>query len=477
MGGNFQGGLSPDQARQMLPNMFRDARLNPNHAGCTANLAAILFTIGRVPESIPWFERALSLDKTEAGTWINAGMAYKEMGDFDKAHAAIAEGWKLDQKNFYHNLGYSESLLRVGKWHEGWPIYEKARITKFGCKNDAEVPANLPEWRGERAQALLPDGSNPKILVIGEGGIGDRINYCRFLPRLAELGFDYTFYPDFGIGGNPAFNPHPLFDRVKWTHSEIWNPREPKVFSAWTTQFSLPATLDVTPEEVPPFKTKFTANSEFTAVYRNTIAEFKKKQGEKPVIALVWNAGEKFEGDRKFRSLTICQAARLATSCPGIHWINGSGCQGMSPAGERYGYEMQMPFIQVAPWENWEQTAAILAACDGIISVDTGAMHLAGAMGLPMWIILSGNSDWKFGMPTKKNPERTVFYPDARLFRNVGLGFENAIDQIIYELNAGNYPGRQSCPQLLSQSELPHSPMLPCGASSLPPLEPQAQPQ
>jgi len=66
------------------------------------------------------------------------------------------------------------------------------------------------------------------------------------------------------------------------------------------------------------------------------------------------------------------------------------------------------------------------------VTVDTGVMHLAAAMGKPTWVILSGAVDWKFGL----EGERCVWYPTMRLFRNNDFGFGNSVQQVGEALGA-----------------------------------------
>jgi hypothetical protein len=453
---NFSRSLTPDQCKQQLGTFERDYRLNPTNAGCAGNYASVLFTIGRVPESIPVFEQACILDRKTAGNFINFAMALKDVGRYDEAARALEYGYQAEPDSFYHELGFAESLLRAGLWRRAWPMYEEARITKFSVKNEQEIPPQLPELKRENIEMLeaccepasrLPNGSKPRIAVYGEGGIGDRICYARFLPWLERYGFDFTYFPDAGIVNNPGFACSSLFKSWPWANTRELDG-SPFEASAWTTQFALMAIFNITPTQIPWFLLPLKINDEVSAPYATMFRELRRQQG-KPIVGVVWNAGEVFEGERKFRSMSHVQVTRLAVSCPQYTWVN---CN--------LNADLAEPFCNVKPWVTWEHTAAIMACCDGIISVDTGPMHVAGAMELPLWIALSGNSDWKFmkappdvGAPiyipgqrphqSKISRDKCYFYPKARIFRNRGMGFEDTINQLIERLTAGDYPGRE----------------------------------
>jgi hypothetical protein len=89
-------------------------------------------------------------------------------------------------------------------------------------------------------------------------------------------------------------------------------------------------------------------------------------------------------------------------------------------------------------FENWEETAALLANVDGVVTTDNGAGWLAQALGLRCSILLSGNSDWKF----LRGPEKSYWSAKARVFRNSGQGFENCVDKIIAAIRNGEGVGR-----------------------------------
>jgi len=85
------------------------------------------------------------------------------------------------------------------------------------------------------------------------------------------------------------------------------------------------------------------------------------------------------------------------------------------------------PLIARPEINSWEDTCAIIENLDFVISVDTAVFHLAAAMGKPVILILSGASDWKFGL----NDETCRWYPNVRIIRNNGFGFENAVEKVI----------------------------------------------
>jgi len=255
------------------------------------------------------------------------------------------------------------------------------------------------------------------VYIMGEGGWGDRINFSRFLPKMAEMGVPFYHNIDCGFMGDALKS---IFDRQGFLGQKL-ELGMPICFTHWNTVFGLPSAFGITPQTIPfwpkPWIADPTLEKEFSSI----------RGSGKPVLGLVWNAGEAFEGKRKFRSLTEWQAARLVLeTCDRYQWVN-----------LQYGWNIpSSPLTNLPAFKTWEHTMAGIANCDAIVTVDTGPLHLAGAMAKPMWILLPGNSDWKYLLNRADCP----FYPSARLWRNPTQGFETVLHEIIRELKNGSYP-------------------------------------
>jgi hypothetical protein len=394
----------------------------PGHAEIIQNLASCLFTLGETEEAIKLFDEAYMLNRDSAAIAMNYGMLLKELGHFGASaekcfHAYILDPTQVSNGAYYAKLGWCESLLRNGNWRDAWLNYDDSRFgTREGCRNIFSIPDSVPLWRGE---PLAPDAN--KLLVVGEGGTGDRITYSRWLPELDKQGIDWAYYPD---AAPPIPGVLSLFARVPWLQNKIPGPGYQ--YNAWTTVFSLPACLNATPTTIPRYPSFFLPDPELKKKYEIP-------RNGKPVYGLIWGANELFEGGMKFRSLLESQAMRLVLATQEkCVWVN---CW----MGDAHGTNSKLGFPVVNPkFENWEETAALLANMDGIVSTDNGACWLAHALGLPVSILLSGNSDWKFLRGTDK-----CYWSDrARLFRNEGQGFENAVDKLIASINRGEGVGR-----------------------------------
>ena len=420
----------PEQGQMMTKQLAKDQlvywrnmlALRPNSAEAMQNVASCLFTLGEVDEAMVIYPKAYALDRSSSAIAMNYGMILKDLGKFGESASVVQHAYTLDPDFFYLRLGWSESLLRNGNWREAWPVYNEARPgTKQGARNMLSIPDNVPEWQGEE---LKPPQN--RLLVIGEGGTGDRITYSRWLPELFKRGIEWAYFPDC-VPPIPGLQT--LFERVPWLKGRTRKAGEAFTYDYWTTVFSLPACFDAIPTKIPRYLSWFEPDPELKKKYF-----IQRPQGDKrPIYGLIWGANELFEGGMKFRSLLESQAMRIVLqTCDLCHWVN---CW----MGDAHGNNFKLGQPVLNPkFENWEDTAALLANVDAVVTTDNGAGWLAQALGLPCSILLSGNSDWKFLRGTSKS-----YWSDrARLFRNSGQGFESAVDSLILAIRNGEGVGR-----------------------------------
>jgi hypothetical protein len=414
--------MTKQLARDQLPYWRNMLIMRPDDAEAIQNVASCLFTIGETEEALALYPRAYDLNRSSSAIAMNYGMILKDMGRFGASAEIVQHAHMLDPDFFYLRLGWAESLLRNGNWLDAWPLYNEARPgTKQGARNMLGLSNEINEWLGEPLTA--PEN---KLLVIGEGGTGDRITYSRWLPELDKLGIEWMYFPDCQP---PIPGLQAVFDRVPWLQGKLKKSGDVYEASHWTTVFSLPAVLNAIPTKIPKYPSWFLPNPELQKKYQIT-----KPAGDtRPIYGLIWGANELFEGGMKFRSLMESQAMRLVLqTCDLCHWVN---CW----MGDAHGNNFKLGLPVYNPkFENWEETAALLSNMDGIVTTDNGAGWLSQALGLPCSILLSGNSDWKF----LRGCEKSYWSTAARLFRNKGQGFESAIDACVMAIRNGEGVGR-----------------------------------
>jgi tetratricopeptide (TPR) repeat protein len=363
------------------------------------DLAGCYFTIGETEKALPLAEAAWAKNRHHL-IGMNLALILKDLGRHDEAFQAVQEAYWINSDDSYIKLGYGEALLKAGFWKQAWPIYDNARLTQQGAAHHLLLPRTVKEWNGE----TLADGD--ELLVINEGGTGDRLSYARWLPELSKRGIRWKFYPY-----DEVFS---FFERI-FPRENLTKDGEQNNPTHWCTTFSLPAKLDVCPNEVPP-PLSFTALPE-------AVEKYKMSRVGLPIVGLCYDAKEDHQGGRKFRSLTEGQAMRLVCmTADKVQWVS-----------LQHGKPMPFPVSNI-PFQTWEDTAGLITNLDAVVTVDTAVMHLAGGLNKPMAVLLAGNSCWKFLRKGKKLP----LYPSATFYRNPGRGFEDAITELISALRNGS---------------------------------------
>lgn len=372
------------------------------HAGALAELASCYFTLGDSAKAMPLAKQAWEWNRKDAGFGMNLAMIYKDLGMHEESFHVVETAYWNNPDDFYIQLGYSEAMLKAGFWKQAWPLYDNARPTQSGAALDLRIPGKVKEWSGE------PLGQDEKLLVINEGGTGDRISYARWLPELTKRGVDWCFYPYQQL--------FPIFERI-FPRDRLVADGEAKDFTHWTTTFALCAKLGVGPTEIPP-------PLEITPL-ADRVEKFKINRGnDLPVLGLCYRAAEMFQGGRTVRSMTASQAMRLrCQTADKINWVS-----------LQHGETLDWPAIN-CDLRDWEDTLGLLQNLDGIVTVDTSILHMAGGLKKPIACLLSSNSCWKFGRSGNKLP----WYPTARFYRNDGhgQGFEHAINLLVAALRNG----------------------------------------
>ncbi len=390
--------MTVDQARASVRQFEKICSIRPT-ANNLSQLSTCYFLLNDLQSALTMAQLAFSKNPNDVTIAMNLGLVFKDLGDHEAAHNSLKVAYQLYEEDEYVRLAYAESLLRKGLWTEAWPIFETARSTKEAAALTVGIGLDVKEWNGTQAVE--------ELIVVDEGGVGDRITYCRWLPELDRLGIKWKFFPFPELRG--------FFERASWCgKSRLVGPGSSINQSHWTTTFSLPALLQATPNDVPSLLEPFKPLPKFVTKYKLSMSRF-------PVLGLCWQGDESRHGGRRVHSLTEGQAMRLVCKTDHVvRWVN-----------LQHQYRMPHP-MENPKFDTWEELAGLIANLDAVVSVETGPMCLAEAMGKPTMVLLSSNSDWKF-----LESGRSPFYHGADLIRNgPGGGSESAIDFAIAMIEA-----------------------------------------
>jgi len=371
-------------------------------------LSNCYFILGAVEEALKLAHLAFEKDPNNPAVVVNLGLMMNDVGAHDDAFKCFSIAYNdLEDRDWYTKLAYSEALLRRGNWEDAWPIWDTCRVTKEGAALAAGIPIGIKEWDGKKEPESL--------LVIDEGGIGDRFAYSRYLLELSERQINWTYFP---MPENRAF-----FERASWCKGHLAEPKTNITNTHWTTVYSLPANLMADKDSVPKFP---------EPIFSSARTKLKYKIGssvKSPVVGLCWNGNEERHGGRKVHSLSEGQAMRLI--CKTDHlvcWIN-------------LNWDCALPLPVENPRINdLEDLAGLISNMKEVVSIDSGPAYLSSAMDIPTTVLLPSNTDWKF---LKDDCEESPFLPGVKLLRNgPGGGIEKAIDKAIEHIVSKYSRGR-----------------------------------
>ncbi|MCG8545758.1 MAG: tetratricopeptide repeat protein [Alphaproteobacteria bacterium] len=337
-------------------------------------LGRALVLQGRLKESVAAFDAAQQAEPSHANALNYSGVALGLMGDRDRAEKAFERALDADPNHVDAHCSYGQHLLAGGRFDEGWAHHEW-RLRRPDYRRDFDAP----RWKGE---AL--DGRT--VLVWCEQGLGDAINFIRYVPMVAARGGRVLVECRESL--------QRLFADVEGV-SAVVDVGAAAGYDLHVPLLSLPGvfgtTLDNVPAEVPYVPVPEAAAIEADGAFK---------------VGLVW-AGNPNNKRDPYRSRPLADFAPLAA----VDGVRLYGLQvDMAP-------ELPPEFAAMtdlaADVRDLYDTAAILAGLDLLITVDTAAAHLAGAMGRPVWMILDKAADWRWLVDRDDTP----WYPTMRLFR------------------------------------------------------------
>ena len=378
--------------------------LDPDHANATLNLGVIRQSLGHLEEAETLYRHARALGVDEARVCNNLALALAELGRLEAAETVCRDALAA-------NADYPEAAVNLGmillmqfRLAEGWPWYE-ARWRVQPLLSLAQLPAET-RWTG--AEPI----TGKTILLLGEQGFGDVLQFCRYAPMVASLGARV-------ILAVPATLSR-LMGSLAGVDQVVSQDDVLPAFDLHCPLMSLPMAFATTEQTIP-------AQAPYLAVDPDAIVSWQAiipPPGNTDAgtwglrIGLVWAGASRPQQphaaaiDRR-RSMQLAQMAPLG-ALPGNVFVS---LQLGPPAAQIE--TAPFPLIDVASrLTDFADTAALVATLDLIITVDTAVAHLAGALGKPVWLLSRHDACWRWG----RDRDDTPWYPTMRLFRQTTPG-------------------------------------------------------
>ena len=397
------------KTEEALMNYQKALTLKPDFAEAFNNIGDVHRTEGRFDEAAEYCRKAIELKSSDERFYISLGNTFLGQGNFNEAleqYQKVAD-MKSDSADAHYNRGLV--LLMKGEFEEGWREYEWRFQSKEISRDIGYTNNKIPVWDGSPLNGKT-------ILIMSEQGMGDHIQFARYIPMVKKMGGRVVFESRRGL--MRLFEGYEGIDLLLEEADRNKSDITPDVC---VQLLCLPrifgTTLDTIVADVPYLK-----------VDSETIVRWKPRvNSELFKVGLVWSGSPSHKNDRN-RSCKLPDFEPLA-DVPGVAFYSLQKGElrddwKKPPAG------MQIEDIG-KDLVDFMDTAAVMENLDLVISVDTAVVHLAGALGKKVWTLLPFVPDWRWMLKREDTP----WYPTMRLFRQPGHGdWESVMKQVAAEL-------------------------------------------
>jgi Tfp pilus assembly protein PilF len=390
----FQTGRS-EESLVLIQNAIA---VKGNRAAYHSNLGNVLQSQGRLREAGACYQRALLLKPDSAEVYVNLGNIFKEQGQIDSSLTCYRRALALSPGLADAAAAEANILLLKGDFAQGWIGTERRWDTA-----DFDTPKRAypwPRWNGER----LPAG---RLLIWGEQGIGDEIMFAGLIPNALRTGASCVLDCDPRLKTLFARS----FPEVVAVSGFVPDAHAEFEVAAHLPSGSLPGL----------FRNSIAAFGATTSPY---LAADPLKRAElraryfdgRKIVGLAWYTANKKTG--RNRSIDLSLLAPLF-ALSGIRWVSLQ--YGIHDALEKQAAAANAPILvdrDIDQLTNIDAFAAQIQAMDLVITIDNSTAHLAGALGVPTWVLLPFAPNWRWLLERSDS----LWYPSIRLFRQTKEG-------------------------------------------------------
>jgi lipoprotein NlpI len=382
---------------EALVSLDKGITLDPTYVEAYSNKGNVLQDLHRYDEALEWYDRAIAQQPNYAEAYSNKGNALEMLHRHREAMECFDMATAINPQ--YVDAYWHKALgqLSSGDYEAGWQNYEARWFKKDATKL---LYKNIPRLE------TLQNVAGKKILIWAEQGLGDTLQFCRYIKLLVGLGASVTFIVQKPLMSvlSSLSSYCTLIDSI---NSESEN------FSCQSPLLSLPLLFETRVETIPD-------QNPYLLCDEGKQSQFASKlmNSERLRVGVVWNGGFRVDHPElwsvnKRRNIELEQIAGLK----GIPEIDFYSLQKGDPA------EAELIAKQEALWpdivncvqwlDDFSDTAALIENLDLIISVDTSTAHLAGALGKPVWILNRYDSCWRWLRGRSDSP----WYPSAKIYQ------------------------------------------------------------
>ena len=438
-------------AEQAVSLIQQAIRINPGVAGAHVNLGVALRQLGQLPEALASYDQALQLEPQDAQTHTNRGVALRSLHRHSEAlesyntalrwapqmaEAHYNRGLVLNDLNLlddavqdfdatlalrpsYHPALWAKALclLQLGEFAQAWALYPLRWQQDEKEFTSQTLLTSVAKWQ--------PGALASRLLVWPEQGVGDELMFGALLPQAQQLcqhllvQMDARLIPMFQRG-MPGIGFVPKNQKVDEAMYDAHLPmgdlaqlfcQEEKSFQAIQ-----PAYVKADTARVEKLRQEINPNG-------------------KPLVGISWRSKNLKKGQD--RSVPLTDMLRSLNK-PGVRFVNlqyGDVAVELAQAHVELGMEVvQCPSVDNQ--HDLDGLAALIQACDLVVSADNSTVHLAGALGQAVWVLLPFNADWRWLL----GRDDSLWYPSAKLFRQENIGdWQSLLARVSAELKQRPY--------------------------------------
>jgi tetratricopeptide (TPR) repeat protein len=378
---------------EALAAFDRALALDASRAAAWAQRSGALRAQQRHEEALASCERALQIEPQAAVGWEQRAYCLLALGQSDAALDSLEAALGFDPGNAAARFSRGSLLLTLGQFERGWEDYEaRASATK------ALIGSGAPVWRKDEPLA------GRTIALRAEQGFGDTIQFCRYAPLLAQRGARVI------LSVPPSLVR--LLGSLSPTVRVVDETQALPPHDLQCPLLSLPQRLGTRLESIPAALPYLAVPEGLQRAWRARLADLTPPG--RPRIGLAFSGQSRFNNDHN-RSIPAARLAALIAGFPQFEWH----LLQKDVRADEAGWIARLGLIDHRPMlDDFCETAALAGCMEIVVSVDTAIAHLAGALGVPLMVLLPHTPEWRWLLDRSDSP----WYPGASLVRQPAPG-------------------------------------------------------
>jgi len=383
--------------------------LKPDFAEGWSNKGITLIALKRIEEAVTHYDKALNLKSDYVEGWLNKANALCELKRFDEA--IIHYDKAISLRPNYHDALWAKSLclLVKGDFENGLLLYENRWHSNKLRLITGKRYFNEPTWLGKESL------QGKVILLYGEQGLGDFIQFSRYAKLVSDLGAKVILETPESLAS--------LMTGIEGVSQLLIKGEELPSFDYQSPLLSLPLAFKTNISNIPADKFYLKAQSNKAVEWRQKLGEKTKKR-----VGVVWSSMSNFKEDSK-RSLMLADFINALPS-NGFEYI----ClqKELKESDKEFFEKYKNIRFFGNELQDFSDTAALIENLDLVISSCTSVPHLSSALGKETWVLLSYVSDWRWLLDREDSP----WYPSMKLYRqNINGNWNSVLDKVKSDLN------------------------------------------